>query len=226
MKHKISCLFLLLCIVVSAGNARSTDSLFRRQILTPAPQVGLATMNGELDSYLQYGFHLGTDLMLSGRQLSSFDNLENLLSGIFGFFVRGGYQYIFGELGFHYMFFKGYYNVSTLDGIPLGAETVESRYLQIPFKIVGYIPVGKRNMCAFLPHVGISYQPLIHVTTNDINYGKHNLTPHQFLYQAGLGFRVKFFNVEVAWKKSIKPFYCDRTSLKPSYLNILVGFQF
>ena len=226
MKRKIFGLFLLLCILLPALHARSTDSLFRHKLLSPAPQIGNIAMGENLESYLHYGFRLGTDIMLSDRQLSEFDNLENLLSGTFGFFVRGGYRYIFGELGFNYMFFKGYYDAFTANGVPLGAETVESRYLQIPFKIVGYIPFGKRNVCAFLPHVGIMYQPLIHVTTNDVSYGKQNLTPHQFLYQAGVGFRVKFFNVEVAWKKSLKPFYSDRTSLKPSYLNIMVGFQF
>lgn len=225
MKNRII-ITLLLFATVATAFATGRDTLRKTAVLTPLPQSSLSIQNQGLDDYLQYGFHLGTDLTVSTRQLSDYDKLENLLSGTFGFFVRGGYRYIFGELGFNYMFYKGYYDVKTLELKPLGVETVESRYLQIPLKVVGYLPVGQKKVCAFMPHVGIMYQPLIHVTKNDINYGKHNLTRHQFLYQAGLGFRAKFFNVEVAWKKAIKPFYSDRESVKQSYVNIMVGFQF
>lgn len=225
MKNRII-IFLILFTTAVGAFATERDSLKSCLFPSPLPQKISAIQSQELDDYLQYGFRLGTDFTISSRQLSDYDKLENLLSGTFGFFIRGGYRFIYGELGFNYMFYKGYYDAYTLDNKPLGKETVESRYFQIPFKVVGNLIFGKHKVCAFMPHVGIMYQPLIHVSTNDINYSKNNLTKHQFLYQAGLGFRVKFFNVEVAWKKAIKPFYSDRESVKQSYINVMVGFQF
>ncbi|MBO4645448.1 MAG: hypothetical protein J5642_02920 [Bacteroidales bacterium] len=176
-----------------------------------------------LENYFQYGFHLGTDIVLGTRQLSDYDNLKTVLSGTFGFFARGGYKYIFGELGLNYMFYKGRYEVRGENDLFLGEETVESRYLQIPLKVVGRIPVGK--ICAFLPQAGAAYQPLIHVTKNDIGYGKKNLMQHQFYYQAGLAFQVKFFMVELSYKHAIRPFYSNKSSVKQSYVNIMIGVQ-
>lgn len=178
----------------------------------------------ELSYYLQYGFKLGTDIMVSTKQLSVYDNLNQFYSGMFGFYVRGGYKYIFGELGFNYIFYKGRYEVTMNNGILLPEETVESRYFQIPLKVVGYIPI--KDNFAFTPNVGIIYKPLIHVTKNDILYSKNNLQAHQFLFTAGVGFKIKFVTMDVAYCKDLKPYYQDKSSEKPSYINVSLGIMF
>lgn len=226
MKNRVFLFTLFLFLIGGAIHADGIDSLKKGLSPAPLPQLASSTKNKELDAYLHYGFHLGTDFALGNRQLSDYDHLDKLLSGTFGLFVRGGYHYIFAEIGINYMFYKGTYDAKTFDFLPRGKEIVESRYLQIPLKIVGYLNVSRQGNFALMPHIGIMYQPLIHVTSNDIAYGKNNLQKHQFLYQAGLGFRYKFLNVEVAWKKAIRPFFHDRESIKQSYINLLVGFQF
>lgn len=227
MKNRAFLFLFVLTTAFSALHATNGDSL-RHALPIPSPMSGqkIQLQNKELETYLHIGFRLGTDFVISNRQLSNFDKLENVFSGTFGFFARGGYQHVFGELGLQYMFFKGHYEAYTLDSVFMGRETVESRYLQIPLRVIGYFPVGQRKIVALMPHIGIMYQPLIHVTNNDIKYSKHNLMQHQFLYQAGFGCRIKFFTVEVAWKRAIRPFFQDRTSVKQSYINLMVGFQF
>jgi hypothetical protein len=223
MKNRLIAILALACLSFGTARASETDSVAPAP--TPAPTLK-ATAGSPLEQFLHYGFHIGTDFLLGTRELSDYDHLDRTLSGTFGLFVRGGYRFIFAEVGLNYMFFKGNYEAKTFDFISIGKETVESRYLQIPVKAVGYIPLGKQQVCALMPNVGIIYQPLIHFTKNDIRYGKNNLMEHQFLLHAGLGFRFKFFNVEVAYKKSLRPFYSDRESVKPSYLALMVGFQF
>ena len=226
MRNRALLFLLILTALCPALRADGGDSLKRMPL--PSPMIGqeIQLQNKDLENYLHLGFRLGTDFVISNRQLSDFDKLESVFSGTFGFFARGGYQYVFGELGFQYMFFKGHYHAFTLDSIPMGSETVESRYLQIPFRVLGYFPVGQRKIVALMPHIGIMYQPLIHVSKNDIKYSKNNLMQHQFLYQAGFGVRIKFLTVEVAWKRAIRPYFQDRTSVKQSYINLMIGFQF
>jgi hypothetical protein len=210
-----------LLIVSTSSWAAVNDSLLstKRQI-----RYANALLDTDPD-IIQYGFKLGTDLSLTSRQLSDYDHLNGLLSGTFGFYFRAGYEFIFGEIGLSYMFFKGRYDAYTPDGgTLLGTETVESRYLQIPLKVVGQISLGKKF--AFLPNAGFLYQPLIQNSKNDINYGKNNLTAHQFLFTAGMGIRIKFLTFDVTFKQSLKPFFADRPSIKPSFLNLMVGFHF
>ncbi len=226
MRNRALTLLILLAMACSSLYATHGDTLKRMPLPSPMSGQEIQLQNKDLENYLHLGFRLGTDFVISNRQLSDFDKLESVFSGTFGFFARGGYQYVFGELGFQYMFFKGHYHAFTLDSIPMGSETVESRYLQIPFRVLGYFPVGQRKIVALMPHIGIMYQPLIHVTKNDIKYSKNNLMQHQFLYQAGFGVRIKFLTVEVAWKRAIRPFFQDRTSVKQSYINLMIGFQF
>lgn len=220
MHNKILLLLALfaLSLTLSAneGDSLRFDSRF-------TPKMSWETTK-DLDNYLQYGFHIGTDIPLDSRYLSGYDHLNGILAGSFGFYARGGYKFIFGEVGLGYMFYKGRYEArNTTSNILIGTETVESRYLQIPVKVVGNIGLGKE--CFLLPNTGFVYQPLIHCTKNDISYGKDNLMRHQFLYHAGLAFRVKFFTVELAYKKSLRPFFTDRTSIKQSYFSIYLGVK-
>lgn len=175
------------------------------------------------EDYLHYGLRLGTHILLSSKQLSECDHLNSFYSGMFGFYVRGGYHYIYGELGLHYIFYKGRYEVQNADGYLFPNETVESRYLQVPVKLVGRIQVNK--IFSILPNVGVLYQPLIHVSKNDISYGKQNLQNHPFSFTAGLGVKIKFFTIDVGYVKDLKPYYANKSSQKPSYLHIALGVQ-
>ena len=217
------CLTALCCLLfITSIKGSERDSLFR---FSPTPMLETQTnISGEIGRYLQAGFRLGTDFLLTNRQISDYDYLENFLSGTFGFYARGGYEFIFGEIGLNYMFYKGFYKISDMNLDPLTAETVESRYLQIPISVVGYWQATPTF--ALIPKVGITYQPLIHVTKNDVDYNKHTLTRHQFLYSAGVGIKLKFFTVDVAYKRAMKPFFSQKESVKQSFINLMVGFQF
>src|SRR5574344_1777894 len=143
----------LLSSIYAYSHTIGNDSLF-----VSSPKLFLQTKTTSND-ILQYGFRLGTDLSLTSKQLSEFDHLNGLFSGTFGFFIRGGYKYMYGELGLYYMCFKGRYDAySLIDKELIGTETVESRYLQIPIKAVGQIDVQRKRY--FLPNIGIIYQPL------------------------------------------------------------------
>ncbi len=218
----------LFCLLApSALSAADVDSVTApRFTLRSARSLQSAQThsNSYLDSYLQYGFRIGTDINLGNKQISARDYMDGLFSGTFGFYARGGYEFIFGELGLNYMFYRGTYDVQVVDSVTIENEIVESRYLQIPISVVGYWQ--PTDHFALVPKVGIIYQPLLQVTENDAGYGKHNFTKHQCLLQAGIGIRYKFITFDVAYKKAFKPFFSDRTSLKQSFLHISVGVQF
>lgn len=219
MKNNKLLILFIFCLCVYSNVLGNTGKPLEIQYIKQYQRA-----NSELSSYLQYGFKLGTDIMVSSKQLSSCDELNQFYSGMFGFYLRGGYKYIFGEIGFNYIFYKGRYEVTMDNGILLPEETVESRYFHIPLKIVGYIPI--KDNFAFIPNVGIVYKPLIHVTKNDIYYSKHNLQKHQFLFTAGVGFKIKFVTVDVSYCKDLKPYYQDKSSMKPSYVNVSLGIMF
>ena len=176
-----------------------------------------------MEDYLQYGIRIGTDLNLSSKWLSERDHFKTHLSAMFGFYVRGGYKFIFAETGLEYIFHKCHYDTWTAEGRLYGDETVESRYLQIPVKVVGQIKAGK--ICALLPYAGIVYKPLIHCSKNDIGYGKTTLTRHQCQVTAGLDFRIMFFTVGVGYKYNLLPAFSDRKSIRQQFLTITLGVQ-
>lgn len=219
---------LALCLFAPLSlSAAGSDSVpAPRSVLGTARsfQKAQAHSNSYLDPYLQYGFRIGTDINLSNKQLSDRDRMDGLFSGTFGFYARGGYEFIFGELGLNYMFYRGTYDTQVSDSVTISNEIVESRYLQVPISVVGYW--AATDHFALIPKAGIIYQPLLQVTENDIGYGKHNFTKHQCLFHAGLGIRYKFITFDVAYKKALKPFFSDRTSVKQSFLHISVGVQF
>lgn len=213
-------LFLLLCTAVTFGRAAAPDSLPLRY--APLPMLSLSD-DKDIEDYLQYGIRIGTDLNLTSKQISDRDHIKTHLSAMFGAYVRGGYKYIFGETGLEYIFHKCQYETWNTDGLRSGDETVESRYLQIPVKVVGLIKAGK--ICTFLPYAGIVYKPLIHCSKNDIGYGKATLTRHQCQITAGLDFRIKFVLVGIGYKYNLKPFFSDRSSVRQQFLTITLGVQ-
>ena len=221
MRNKRTLFTLLLALLLLPCSAAERDSVPNRNIL---PLTAAKTADGDgLGEYLQYGIHIGTDINLSDKWLSERDHIKTHLGAMFGAYVRGGYKFIFAETGLEYTFHKCQYETWNEEGLSAGAETVESRYLQVPVKVVGLVKAGR--ICAFLPYAGIVYKPLIHCSKNDIGYGKSTLTRHQCQVTAGLDFRIKFVLVGVGYRYNLLPAFSDRKSINQHFLSITLGVQ-
>ncbi|MEG1555576.1 MAG: hypothetical protein RR356_02480 [Bacteroidales bacterium] len=218
MNKKIWILFLALVSCYSSF-AFESDSLLLRESAWPKYKPSAH------DSWYQYGFRLGFNFPLN-RDYSKEDQLTKLFSGEFGVYFRAG-KYVYGEIGMGYMFHKGTYytEMDTNSSVVYsGKNIVETRYLQIPIKAVGYIPF-KKNF-AFQPSIGIIYQPLIQVAKNNIGYTRDNITRHQFLFTGGVGFKLYFVTIDISYRQMLRNFFSDKPSNKPKYLNLQIGFQF
>lgn len=169
---------------------------------------------------VMYGFKIGYNLPFQ-KQYSFSDTLTNSISAEFGAFFRAG-KYVYGEIGFNYMFHKTTFN-TFMDGAPIDAFA-ELRYLQIPIKALAYLPVG--DEVAFMPNVGIIYQPLVALKNNDSFYNKSTIQTHQFVFTAGLGFRFHFFSLELNYRHLLRDFYVKKPGKRPNFLNFVLGFQF
>ena len=220
MRNKRILLSALLVLLLLPCSAADRDSLISRNTWA---KVAAPSEEGDLEDYLQYGIHIGTDINLTSKWLSERDHMKTHLGAMFGAYVRGGYKYIFAETGLEYTFHKCQYETWNEQGMRTGAETVESRYLQVPLKVVGLIKAG--NICALLPYAGIVYKPLIHCSKNDIAYGKATLTRHQCQVTAGLDFRIKFVLVGVGYSYNLLPAFSDRKSIRQQFLSITLGVQ-
>lgn len=170
-------------------------------------------------NWYQYGFRVGLNFSLNS-EYSATDQLDKMLSAEFQGFVRFG-KIIYAEIGLGYMFQKGTYEVPFGDN--LTEERIETRYLQIPLKAVAYLPLSQK--VAFTPNLGVIYQPLIQVTKNTIGYSKDNISKNPLLFTAGIGLKIHFVTVDVAYQKSFTSFFSDRTSTKPDFINVKLGFQ-
>ena len=221
MRNKRILFTALLALLLLPCSAADRDSVPNR--VTLHLSTTKAAEETELDDYLQYGIHIGTDINLTSKWLSERDHIKTHLGAMFGAFVRGGYKYIFAETGLEYTFHKCQYETWNEQGLRTGAETVESRYLQVPVKVVGLIKAG--NICAFLPYAGIVYKPLIHCSKNDIGYGKATLTRHQCQVTAGLDFRIKFVMVGVGYRYNLLPAFSDRKSIHQQFPTVTLGVQ-
>ena len=221
MRNSTLLLCILLASLLSPVSAADRDSLSFRH--TQFRTITLPSEERDLEDYLQYGIRIGTDLNLTSKQVSDRDHIKTHLSAMFGAYVRGGYKFIFAETGLEYTFHKCQYETWNEEGLSAGAETVESRYLQVPVKVVGLVKAGR--ICAFLPYAGIVYKPLIHCSKNDIGYGKSTLTRHQCQVTAGLDFRIKFVLVGVGYRYNLLPAFSDRKSINQHFLSITLGVQ-
>lgn len=212
---KKAIIFFTITIISFSARAIPQDSLYSQQIFG-----NCSAQRTEL-SWMQLGFRVGYNISLSDRY-SPTDEMKNLFSAEFGGYIRFG-KCVYAEVGIGYLFHKGHYT-SDFPIPPVSNEIVETRFLQLPLKAVGYITLTKK--LAIFPAVGMLYQPLIHVSENYIGYSKQNITDHQFLFTASLGVRISYFTLEAAYRKSITPFFSDRTSGKPCYISIMAGFMF
>jgi hypothetical protein len=213
---------LLLCLLILlysfAGNSDSLRSKMQIEDL-----CSVQMMTKDKPSLIQWGFRVGTNFALT-KDLSVNDYMDKLVSGEFGAFIRVG-RYVYAEVGIGYMFNKGTFemDIDTLS-VSGAKEVIEARYLQVPIKLVGYIPIVSK--IAIQPHVGVIYQPLIKVTDNNFNYTMNNLQKNQFLATAGLGVKLFFVTVDISYRQSLQTFFSDRDSKKPAFINLMVGFQF
>lgn len=183
----------------------------------PSPPSDWKRLQNET-SWLQYGFRLGFNIALE-LKYSETDKLDKSLSAEFGAYARFG-KIVYGEIGFGYMFQKGTFESQLLSA----TERVETRYLQIPLKAVAFLPINKK--IAFTPNVGLIYQPLIHVTKNGLDYNKSSIRNNSFAFVGGVGMKIHFITIDVAYRKNLTTFFKDRGSAKPSFFSIMIGFQF
>ena len=219
MKKATVLLFCLLAMLYSfAGNSDSLHSKMQIEDFCSSQMI-----TKDKPSLIQWGFRVGTNFTLT-KDLSANDYMDKLVSGEFGTFIRVG-RYVYGEVGIGYMFNKGTFEID-MDTLSVNGarEIIEAQYLQVPIKLVGYIPIVPK--IAIQPHVGIIYQPLIKVTDNDFNYTMNNLQKNQFLTTAGLGVKLFFVTIDLSYRQSLQTFFSDRDSKKPAFINLMVGFQF
>jgi len=185
--------------------------------------VSLTTFGFSQKNWYQFGFKVSTNLPANRTYSDMGDYLESLVSADFGGFFRAG-KYVCGEIGLGYTFYKGTYSCDNATS-SYDNETVETRYLQLPIKVVGYVPLGQ-GQSALLPYVGIIYQPLIKVTDNEIDFSKTTIEKNMTLFTAGLDLKLGFIVLGANYRYSFQNFFQNKGGEKPQYVNLCVGFQF
>lgn len=175
-------------------------------------------------NWYQAGFRVGTSF--ATQRNYSFDGvyLNGLRNADFGIYFRAG-KYVYGEVGFTYAFFKGDFTKELVGGLTeYSNQRVETRYLQIPIKAVGYIPFGRTS--AVMPFAGIIYQPLVGVTANDIGYSKQTLERNLLFATAGLELKFGPIVFGCDYRYSFQTFFQNVDGKHPQYVHIGAGFQF
>lgn len=185
--------------------------------------VLLTTCGFSQDNWYQFGFKVSTNIPANRNYSNVGDYLESLVSADFGGFFRAG-KYVCGEIGLGYTFYKGTYSCDNAT-TSYNNEKVETRYLQLPIKVVGYVPLGQ-GQSAILPYVGIIYQPLIQVTDNEIDFSKTTIEKNMTLFTAGLDLKFGFIVLGANYRYSFQNFFKNKEGKKPQYVNFCVGFQF
>ena len=172
-------------------------------------------------NWYQFGFRVSTQVPLV-RAYSNEDYLENLRTPHFGAYFRAG-KYVYGEIGIGYQYFKGRFVVNLHNGETMN-DLVETRYLVIPIKAVGDVPITKK--IAFMPHLGILYQPLLKVTDNILGYSKENIENQWVMLTTGFDFRFSFITIGADYRYSFQHFFQNKEGRRPQYAGITVGVIF
>ena len=178
-------------------------------------------VSAQKEKWYQVGFKIGTQFPIV-HNYSDVDYLTGTRTVHFGGYFRAG-KYVFGEIGFGYQYFKNRFKVTLPDG-SVADDLVENRYLVIPVKAVGDVRITKK--IAFMPQVGISYQPLLKVTENDFGYSKENIEKHWMLLTAGFDMRFGYITVGVDYRYSFQHFFPNKDGQKPQYIGISAGVIF
>ena len=182
-----------------------------------------ATMvvSAQKENWYQLGFKIGTQFPIV-HDYSDVDYLTGTRTVHFGGYFRAG-KYVFGEIGFGYQYFKNRFKVTLPDGSVID-DLVENRYLVIPVKAVGDVRITKK--ISFMPHVGISYQPLLKVTENILGYSKENIEKHWVLLTTGFDMRFGFITLGVDYRYSFQHFFPNKEGKHPQYIGISAGVIF
>lgn len=182
-----------------------------------------ATMvvSAQKENWYQLGFKIGTQFPIV-HDYSDVDYLTGTRTVHFGGYFRAG-KYVFGEIGFGYQYFKNRFRV-TLPNDSITDDLVENRYLVIPVKVVGDVRITKK--ISFMPHVGISYQPLLKVTENLLGYSKENIEKHWVLLTTGFDMRFGFITLGVDYRYSFQKFFKNKDGKHPQYIGISAGVIF
>ena len=182
-----------------------------------------ATMvvSAQRENWYQLGFKIGTQFPIV-HDYSDVDYLTGTRTVHFGGYFRAG-KYVYGEIGLGYQYFKNRFKVTLPDGSVID-DLVENRYLVIPIKAVGDVRITKK--ISFMPHVGISYQPLLKVTENILGYSKENIEKHWVLLTTGFDMRFGFITLGVDYHYSFQHFFKNKEGKHPQYIGISAGVIF
>jgi len=183
--------------------------------------LAVATLTAGAQNWYQFGFKVGSQFAIT-REYSPDTHLNSLRSLYFHGYFRAG-EYVFGEIGFGYQYFKDRLAVTNSDGKVI-EDLVETRHLVIPIKVVGDVPITKK--ISFQPQVGIFYLPLIHVTDNLLGCDKTNIENHMTLLTAGFDFRFGFITVGVDYRYSFHHFFKNDEGEHPQCIGISAGVIF
>ena len=183
--------------------------------------LAVTVANAQKENWYQIGFKIGTQFPIN-HKYSDVDYLTGTKTVHFGGFFRAG-KYVFGEIGFGYQYFKNVFKVTLPDG-SFNTDIVENRYLVIPVKAVGNVRITKK--ISFMPQIGISYQPLVKVTNNDLGYSKDNIEKHWVLLTTGFDMLFGFISIGVDYRFSFQHFFRNKEGQKPQYIGISAGVIF
>lgn len=172
-------------------------------------------------NWYQLGIKVGTQIPLV-RQYSDDDYLVTLRTPQVAFFFRAG-MYVYGEVGIGYQYFRSRFEATQPNGEVL-SDFVETRYLVLPFKAVGDVPITKK--ISFMPFVGVLYQPLLHVSENLLGYSKKNIENHWALLTTGFDFKFGFISLGVDYRYSFQNYFKNKDGKKPQYIGITVAAVF
>jgi len=193
----------------------------RKVLLLALLALGIASVSAQ--KWYQYGFKIGTSFPVERRYSLEGDYLSGLRNADFGVFFRAG-KYVYGEVGFGYIFYKCDFDYLLTDTSALYRdERVTLHHLQIPVKVVGNVPLSKS--VTFLPYAGIIYQPLVKVKDNKIGYSMLNLTTNPVLFTTGFDLKFGPIVLGINYRYSLQKFFQNKEGKHPQYINICAGFQ-
>ena len=193
----------------------------KRGIILSVLLLAVTVVGAQKQKWYQIGFRISTQFTLN-KEYSPSVHLSSMRTVHFGGYFRAG-KYVFGEIGFGYQYFKHNFSIYDQDGNKL-EDLVENRYLVIPIRAVGEVKISKK--ITFLPHMGISYQPLIKVTDNTLGFDKKTFERQWVLLTTGFDMRFGFITLGVDYRYSFQHFFQNQDGQKPQYIGISAGVIF
>lgn len=178
----------------------------------------IISLSANSQNWYQVGFKLSANFPLN-RDYADDLTLSTIRDLYFCGFFRAG-TFVLGEVGFGYHYFKGNYTYNFSDNESL----LESRHLVIPVKIVGNVKLSRSVY--FMPQVGISYQPLVGLKGDVINFNKKMIENHWTLLTAGFDFKFGFIILGVDYRYSFQKYFRNRGGKNPQFINVNIGVQF